>query len=90
VEAMHGRLNRLLAQEPVESPYEEDASRLVASWIESCKSDQIASSSARQQDHASWFDFVIVTGEKQVLLNQGSWPLSFSTSLQITYYVVTC
>ena len=73
VEASYTRLNRLLRQDgsssPSSSDFERDTDRLVASWIESRKRSEI--DVQRAEAGGIWYDFVIVTGERRYLLDQG-------------------
>jgi hypothetical protein len=71
VEQSYTRLNRLLRQdtETPTSELERDASRLVASWIESRKKPEV--DAQRGEGGAVWYDFIVVTGERRYLLDQG-------------------
>jgi hypothetical protein len=71
VKQSYTRLNRLLRQdtEAPSSELERDASRLVASWIESRKKPEV--DAQRGEGGAVWYDFVVVTGERRYLLDQG-------------------
>jgi hypothetical protein len=71
VEQSYTRLNRLLRQdtETPSSELERDASRLAASWIESRKKPEV--DAQRGEGGAVWYDFVVVTGERRYLLDQG-------------------